>query len=57
MKQNPKRTNQSHYTLGDLILAVSSSTRNRREAVAALADLINSGRVCLSHHRARVRFV
>jgi hypothetical protein len=57
MKRNAKPT-RSNYTLGDLILAVSSSTRNKREAVAALTDLINSGRVCLSSdRRARVRFI
>ena len=35
-------------SLGDLILAVSSVSRNNREAVAAVADLLESGRVCLS---------
>jgi hypothetical protein len=43
--------------LGDLILAVSSEARNRRETMAAVADLINSGRVCLSRRRSRIRFV
>jgi hypothetical protein len=44
-------------TLGDLIVALSSSTRNPREVAAALADLCNSGRVSLSNHRRRLRVV
>ncbi len=32
-------------SLGDLILAVSSCTRNTKETVAAVADLLASGRV------------
>ncbi|MBA2622522.1 MAG: hypothetical protein H0U88_02720 [Chthoniobacterales bacterium] len=32
-------------SLGDLILAVSSCTKNTRETVAAVADLLGSGRV------------
>ncbi len=32
-------------SLGDLILAVSSCTRNTKETVAAVADLLASGQV------------
>ena len=32
-------------SLGDLILAVSSCTRNTKETVAAVADLLGSGKV------------
>ncbi len=32
-------------SLGDLILAVSSCTRNTKETVAAVADLLGSGQV------------
>jgi hypothetical protein len=32
-------------SLGDLILAVSSCTRNTKETVAAVADLLASGKV------------
>jgi hypothetical protein len=32
-------------SLGDLILAVSSCTKNTKETVAAVADLLGSGRV------------
>jgi hypothetical protein len=57
MKQKLKSSSRAQLTLGDLILAVSSSARSRRETMAALTDLINSGRICLSQRRARVRFV
>jgi len=42
-------------TLGDLIVAVSSSSRNSLEAAAALTDLFESGRVCLSRSTRRMR--
>ena len=32
-------------SLGDLVLAVSSCTKSTRETVAAVADLLGSGRV------------
>jgi hypothetical protein len=32
-------------SLGDLILAVSSCTKNTKETVAAVADLLGSGKV------------
>jgi len=48
----------SRFSLGDLILAVSSCTSNSRETVAAIADLFASGRVRLEDNgrflRARV---
>ena len=47
---------RSGLTLGDLILAVSSSSHSNRETVAAVADLLLSGRVCL-HRRCKVRVV
>ena len=44
-----KRLKTSHphstLTLGDLILAVSSSSRNSRETAATITDLLRSGRV------------
>lgn len=42
------RSTQKSYSLGDLILAVSSCSRNSREAAAAVADLLESGRVRLA---------
>ncbi len=45
-------------SLGDLILAVSSCTKNTKETVAAVADLLGSGQVRVESHgrfnRARV---
>ena len=45
-------------SLGDLILAVSSCTKNTKETVAAVADLLGSGQVRLQSNgrftRARV---
>ena len=57
-----KKTNQilkpSTLSLGDLILAVSSCTKNTAETVAAVADLLSSGQVRVQNNghftRARV---
>jgi hypothetical protein len=49
---------RTRLSLGDLILAVSSCTRNSKETVATVADLFASGRVRLQDNgrflRARV---
>ena len=42
-------------SLGELILAVSSVSRTDREAIAAVADLLESGRVCLNSQGRKVR--
>ncbi|HEY5893580.1 MAG TPA: hypothetical protein VIT91_10155 [Chthoniobacterales bacterium] len=42
------RIPKKSYSLGDLILAVSSCSRNSREAAAAVADLLESGKVRLA---------
>lgn len=53
MKKKPRNP---HPSLGDLILAVASVSRNNREAVAAVADLLESGRVTLARGtKAKVR--
>jgi hypothetical protein len=54
MKKSLKSANRANLTLGDLIVALSSSSRNSREAAAALADLFHSGRVGLSNRRRRL---
>ena len=58
MKTSLKSTNRSNLTLGDLVLAVSSFSRNQNETAAAVADLLESGRVRLTNNgriiRARV---
>jgi hypothetical protein len=55
MKKNLKKTNRAHYSLGDLIMAVSSYTKNNRETVAAVADLLESGRVRFSSQGRKIR--
>jgi hypothetical protein len=45
LKSNSSR--RPMYTLGDLIIAVSASSRNSREAAAVITDLLNSGQVIL----------
>jgi hypothetical protein len=54
MKKPLKTANRSNHTLGELIAAVSSSSRSSREAAATLADLFHSGRVCLSSRKRRL---
>ena len=51
MNKPMKTAARSQYTLGDLILAVSSCSRNSREASLAIADLLRSGRVVAGHRR------
>lgn len=55
MKKNLKKANRSNPSLGELILAVSSVSRNNREAIAAVADLLESGRVCLNSNGRKIR--
>ena len=59
MKQTKQiLTPRQKLSLGDLILAVSSCTKNTKETVAAVADLLGSGRVRMENNgeftRARV---
>lgn len=58
MKKISKSSNRSDLTFGDLVLAVSSFSRNSSETAAAVADLLESGRVRLTNNgriiRARV---
>ena len=57
-----KKTNQilkpNTLSLGDLILAVSSCTKNTAETIAAVADLLSTGQVRVENNgrftRARV---
>jgi len=55
MKKTLKKANRHSPSLGDLILAVSSVSRNNSEAVAAVADLLESGRVTLNSQGRKVR--
>jgi hypothetical protein len=55
MKKPLKTAARAHYNLGDLILAVSSYSKNNRETVAAVADLLESGKVRLTSNGRKVR--
>jgi hypothetical protein len=39
------RAHRSPFTLGELIVAVSASCRNSREAAAVITDLLETGQV------------
>jgi hypothetical protein len=58
MKKNTQILKPRTLSLGDLILAVSSCTKNTKETVAAVADLLGSGQVRVENNgrftRARV---
>ena len=58
MKKTLKSNNRPGLTFGDLVVAVSSFSRNMNETAAAVADLLESGRVRLTNNgriiRARV---
>ena len=54
MKKSLK-TASRNLTLGDLIVAVSSTSRNNRETLAAMTDLLESGRVRLQSGQKTVR--
>jgi len=56
MNKPLKTAPRSQFTLGDLILAVSSVSRNSGEAALAVMDLLGSRRVVLkSEHSVRRR--
>lgn len=55
MKTSLKASRRQNLTLGDLVLAVSSVSRNTRETAAAVADLLESGRVCLTNNGRAIR--
>jgi hypothetical protein len=55
MKKNLKKAARTNYSLGDLILAVSSYSKNNRETIAAVADLLESGQVRLHSNGRKVR--
>ena len=55
MKKNLKKAARTSYSLGELILAVSSSAKNNRETIAAVADLLESGQVRLNSHGCKIR--
>ena len=50
MKNPYTKINREHYSLGELVEIVSSCTRDSREALAALVDLFETGRVRVENH-------
>jgi uncharacterized protein YcgI (DUF1989 family) len=55
MKKHNRKTCRASLSLGDLIVAVSSCSRNQREAAAAVADLLESGRVRMMSGATKLR--
>jgi hypothetical protein len=55
MKKHNRKVSRVNYSLGDLIMAVSSCSRNSRETVAAVADLLESGQVRLQTGGRKIR--
>ena len=55
MKKTSKYHSRGAFTLGDLVLAVSSVSRNSNEAAAAVSDLLESGKVRLTSNGRNVR--
>jgi len=51
MKNHYRKINRKRYSLGDLVEIVSSCAQDSREAVAALVDMFESGRVQLGNPR------
>lgn len=55
MKKDQRKASRSQLSLGDLILAVSSCSKNSRETVAAVADLLESGQVRIQSAGRKIR--
>lgn len=55
MKHTPRKAARSQMNLGDLIQTVSAYSRNQRETVAAVADLLDSGRIRLQSNGRKIR--
>ena len=55
MKNTLKSSRRQPLTLGDLVFAVSSVSRTANETAAAVADLLESGRVRLTNNGRTIR--
>lgn len=55
MKNSFKSSRRQALTLGDLVLAVSSVSRSSNETAAAVADLLESGRVRFTANGRNIR--
>jgi len=47
MKNHYTKINRAHFSLGELISIVNSCAKDSKETVAAVADLLASGRVVI----------
>ena len=59
MKKQDRKFHRQTMNLGDLIMTVSSCSKNNRETVATVADLLASGRVLVhsNGHASRAQVV
>ncbi len=55
MKKSLKKSSRNQFNLGELILAVSNSSRSNRETIAAVADLLESGKVQFASQGRKLR--
>ena len=55
MKKTPRKTNGQGLNLGELILLVGSCSRSQRETVAAVSDLLETGRVRIQSNGRKFR--
>jgi hypothetical protein len=55
MNKNSASANRKNLTLGDLVLAVSSVSRSFNETAAAVADLLETGRIRLTNNGRTIR--
>ncbi len=53
MKNPYRKINKAQLSLGDLVAIVSSCAKDSKETVAAVADLIATGRVAVCDHGIR----
>ncbi|MEO6054475.1 MAG: hypothetical protein ABIP97_10715 [Chthoniobacterales bacterium] len=49
MKNTNRKSKKIVYSLGELVAAISSCAENKRESLAALIDLLESGKVRFLH--------
>jgi hypothetical protein len=55
MKNIYKKINRTKYSLGELVSIVGSCARNSRETIAAIVDMLDSGRVVVRGKNGRTR--
>jgi len=55
MKKTPLKIQRTVHNLGELIELVNSCSRSKSETIAAVADLIGTGRVRFPSHGQNVR--